>query len=310
MADHSPCSTLILKGLQRTEDGMKTTRALIESHPVLSFFALAFTLSWGAVLMVVGPSGFLGTKQIPEVLEPILYMAMVVGPSVAGILFTGLLYGRTGLQEFGSRLLRWRVGARWYAVALLTAPLSMMAVLFALSLTSPVYLPGIFITDDKATVVLSAIAGGLTAGTFEELGWTGFAISRMRLRYGVLGTGLFVGVLWGAWHFPLFSGSGNSSGTVPPALYLLVLLFSVLPAFRVLMVWVYDRTGESLLVAILMHVSLTASTLILMPLATSGVTAVTYDLVLAAVLWVVVGAVALANHGHLARQPPLRRRMA
>jgi CAAX protease family protein len=288
---------------------MTTIKAFVKDHPVLSFFALAFTLSWGAVLMVVGPSGFLGTKEIPEVLNPFLYVAMVVGPSVAGILFTGLLYGRAGLREFGSRLLRWRVGARWYAVALLTAPLLMMAVLFALSLTSPVYLPGIFIADDKATVLLSGIAGGLTAGIFEELGWTGFAIPRMRLRYGVLGTGLFVGVLWGAWHFPLFSGSGNSSGTVPPGLYLLVLLFSVLPAFRVLMVWVYDRTG-SLLVAILMHVSLTASTLILMPLATSGVTAVSYDLVLAAALWVVVGAVALANHGHLTRQPPLRRRMA
>jgi hypothetical protein len=63
-------------------------------------------------------------------------------------------------------------------------------------------------------------------------------------------------------------------------------------------------------VAILMHVSLTASTLIFMPLATSGVTAVTYDFVLAAALWVVVGAVALANHGHLTRRPTLRRRMA
>ena len=129
------------------------------------------------------------------------------------------------------------------------------------------------------------------------------------MRHGVLGTGLAVGVLWGAWHFPLFSGSSVTSGVVPPALYLLVLLFSVLPAFRVLMVWVYDRTG-SLLVAILMHVSLTASTLIFMPLATSGVTAVSYDLVLAAALWVVVGVVALANGGHLSRQPPLRRRVA
>jgi membrane protease YdiL (CAAX protease family) len=146
------------------------------------------------------------------------------------------------------------------------------------------------------------------AGIFEELGWTGFAIPRMRLRYGVLATGLIVGVLWGAWHFPLFSGSGSSSGALPPALYLVVLLFSVLPAFRVLMVWVYDRT-ESLLVAILMHVSLTASTLILMPLATSGVTAVTYDLVLAAVLWVFVAAVAVANGGHLSRQQPLRGRV-
>jgi membrane protease YdiL (CAAX protease family) len=286
---------------------MKIIKAFVKRYQALTYFALAFTLSWGAVLTVVGPGGFLGTKEIPEVLEPFLYVAMVVGPSVAGILLTGLVYGREGLRELLSRLLRWRVGARWYAIALLLAPLSMMAVLFALSLTSPVYLPGIFVTEDKAALLLTGIAGGLVAGIFEELGWTGFAIPRMRLRYGVLGTGLTVGVLWGAWHFPLFSGSASSSGALLPALYLLVLLFSVLPAFRVLLVWVYDRT-ESLLVAILMHVSLTASTLILMPLAI-GVAAVTYDLVLAAVLWVVVGVVAVVGGRHLTRQP-LRRRMA
>jgi hypothetical protein len=45
------------------------------------------------------------------------------------------------------------------------------------------------------------------------------------------------------------------------------------------------------------------------PLAT-GVALVTYDLVWAAVLWVVVGAVAVANGGHLSRQPPPQRRVA
>jgi uncharacterized protein len=143
-------------------------------------------------------------------------------------------------------------------------------------------------------------------GIFEELGWTGFAIPRMKLRYGILGTGLIVGVLWGAWHFPpFFWGSGAASGTLPLALFLPVLLFTWLPAYRVLMVWVYDRT-ESLLVAMLMHVSLVASNVILVPLAT-GVALVTYDLVWAAVLWVVVGAVAVANGGHLSRVPPQRR---
>jgi len=76
----------------------------------------------------------------------------------------------------------------------------------------------------------------------------------------------------------------------------------------VLMVWVYDRT-ESLLVAMLMHASLTASTLIVAPLAISGIVLLTYQLVWAAALWVVVGAVALATRGHLSRQP-LRRRAA
>ena len=102
---------------------MTTIKALIKSHPLLSYFALAFAISWGAILIVVGPGGILGTKEIPEVLMPFLYLAMLVGPSVAGILLTGLLYGRVGFRDLLARMTRWRVGARWYAVALLTAPL-------------------------------------------------------------------------------------------------------------------------------------------------------------------------------------------
>jgi hypothetical protein len=67
------------------------------------------------------------------------------------------------------------------------------------------------------------------------------------------------------------------------------------------MVWVYDRTG-SLLVAMLMHMSLIISNVILVPLAI-GVHLVTWSLVLAAALWVVVAAVAVANRGQLSRQP-------
>jgi hypothetical protein len=109
-----------------------------------------------------------------------------------------------------------------------------------------------------------------------------------------------VGLLWGAWHFPLFSESASSSGALPPVLYLSVLLFSFLPAYRVLMVWVYDRTG-SLLVAVLMHAPLAASQMILIPPAISGVQVVTYDLVFAAALWVVVAVVAVVNAGQPSR---------
>jgi membrane protease YdiL (CAAX protease family) len=118
---------------------MKTIKAFIKRHPLLSYFALAFAISWGGILIAVGlgPGGFSATPQQLQMAVPYAVPAMILGPSVAGILLTGLLYGRAGLREFRSRLLRWRVGARWYAVALLTAPLSMMAVLLALSLVSP-----------------------------------------------------------------------------------------------------------------------------------------------------------------------------
>ena len=69
------------------------------------------------------------------------------------------------------------------------------------------------------------------------------------------------------------------------------------------MVWVYDRTGGSLLVAMLMHASLTASNVILAPQVIEGLTGFTWSLVLAVALWVVVAAVAVANRGQLSREP-------
>ena len=292
---------------------MKTIKAFIKRHPLLSYFALAFAISWGGMLLAVGlgPGGFSATPQQVQMAVPYAVPAMILGPSVASILLTGLLYGRAGLREFRSRLLRWRVGARWYAVALLTAPLSIMAVLLALSLLSPEFLPSIFTASDKPILFLMGIAVGLVAGIFEELGWTGFAVpTLLRLPYGVLSTGLIVGVLWGAWHFFVnFWGSGVTSGELSLAIFLPVWLLGTLvgslTAYRVLVVWVYERTG-SLLVAMLMHVSLATFTFILTP-PLGGAPYWVIGFAYAAALWVVVAAVAVAQGGHLSRQPLPRR---
>jgi uncharacterized protein len=294
---------------------MMTIRVIARGHPLLSYFALTFAISWGAILLAVGlgPGGFSATPQQFQMAVPYAVPAMILGPSVAGILLTGLLYGKAGLREFRSRLLRWRVHARWYAVALLTAPLSMIAVLLALSLASPEYLPRIFTAGDKLALLLMGIAVGLSAGIFEELGWTGFAVPAfLRLRYGVLVTGLIVGVMWGVWHLPVnFWGSGVISGELSLAIFLPVWILSILvgslTAYRVLMVWVYERTG-SLLLAMLMHVSLAASTFVLTP-PVGGSPYWIMGFAYAAALWIIVAAVAMANGGHLARRP-LEKRVA
>jgi len=289
---------------------MATITAFIKRHALPAYFALTFAISWGAVLVVIGgPGGLRGTTAQSDPLFPFVYLAMLAGPSVAGILLTGLVDGRAGLRDLMGRLLEWNVDARWYAVALLTAPLLMTATLLTLSLASPTFLPGILTSPGKASFLLFGIAVGLGAGCFEELGWTGFAVPRLRGRYGVLTTGLIAGGLWGAWHLLVVVwGIGSSAGTLPLALFVPLDLFSFLPAYRVLMVWLYDRTG-SLLVAMLMHASLTASMLILGPLAISGGTLLTYELVFAAALWAVVAAVAVTGRRHLSRLP-LRKRVA
>jgi membrane protease YdiL (CAAX protease family) len=281
-----------------------TMTRLVRRHPVLAYYALAFAISWGAILMIVGPGGFLETTSTSPSFA-LVGFASILGPSLAGVLLTFLMDGRAGWRDLLTRLRRWRVGVRWYAVALLTAPAVTTLTLLALSLTSPAFLPGIITSEDKASLLLTGIAIGLLVPVFEELGWTGFATPRLRRRHGVLGTGLAMGLLWGTWHLPLFAASAASSGGIPPALFMAAMLFAWLPPYRVLMVWVYDRTG-SLLLAMLMHMPIVVSQYVLNPEAISAEQMFMSLIATGAALWLVVGVVALANGGRITRDRDVR----
>jgi membrane protease YdiL (CAAX protease family) len=287
-------------------------KAFVESHAEPIYFGLAFAISWGGLLAIGGLGGLSGATWQSDPLLPYLTLAMLGGPSIAGLLLTSLVYGGTGFRQLLSRLLRWRVGARWYSLALLSAPVVFTVVHFALALASPLFLPSIVSTTNRASLLLFGIAGALTVGVFEELGWTGFASPRLRRRYSALATGLIVGVPWGAWHLltnDIWIASTYSGG-LPLRVFVtlngLGLVVGQLPAYRVLMVWVYDRTG-SLLVAMLMHASLSACTFILGPPRLTGLALVAYGFALAAAWWIVVAVIAITTRRRLCRQPVWRR---
>ena len=142
---------------------------------MVTYYALVFAISWGGILLLVGgPGGIPGRSEQVETMMPLVLMALFVGPSVAGILVTALMSGRAGLRELLSRLLRWRVRARWYAAALLPAPFLVTTALLALSVFSPEFTPGIVTADNKIALLLFGIGWGLLGGgLLEELGWTG-----------------------------------------------------------------------------------------------------------------------------------------
>jgi uncharacterized protein len=270
------------------ENIMTMAKEFIKTHSLPIYFTLTFVISWGVILLIAGPGG------IPEAADQamILGMAMLLGPSLAGTLLTALTAGREGLGGLLSSAFRWRVGARWYAVALLTAPLATVIVLFVLVPFSPRFLPSILNADEKLSLLFMGLVAGLFVGTFEELGWTGFAVPTMRLRSGMVTTGIVIGLLWGAWHFIMFWERDSCSGALPLAI-LLARLFAWLPAYRILLVWVFDHT-ESLLVVILMHVSLVATLVITEPPLT-GEWLLIFILGKAVVLWFIVAAVTMAR---------------
>jgi hypothetical protein len=61
---------------------MKTIKAFIKRHPLLSYFALTFAISWGLalIIIVVGPGGILATPEQFEMLVPFVALATLAGP--------------------------------------------------------------------------------------------------------------------------------------------------------------------------------------------------------------------------------------
>jgi membrane protease YdiL (CAAX protease family) len=277
-------------------------RRFLTRHAVAAYFVLTFAISWGGVFLAIGGwPGFSAVQAQDHPLFPLVVVAMLAGPGLASLTLTTLVYGRQGLRALRTRLLDWRAGASWHAVAVLAAPLVALTVAAALSRVSTELMPGFLVASDTTRLVLLGMTVGLVAGVFEEIGWTGFAIPHLRRRHGVLATGLVVGVLWSAWHIPVVAwGMGDRAGSIPLPAFIVIDGLASLPAFRVLMVWVYDRT-QSLPVAIVMHASLTATTLILAPQIT-GFLLLAYGLTFAGAVWATLAVLAMGSR-YSRRQP-------
>jgi membrane protease YdiL (CAAX protease family) len=213
----------------------------IKQIPVILYFTLACIISWLSLLPIIGVAGFLGKTAPSDNQMPLLFIAMCAGPSIAGILSIYLIDGRGGFKKLVSRLVKWKVKFRFYLIALFTAPVVTIVTFLILSLSSPKFIPVIFSSEGKWMLIIGGIAGAIMVGFFEELGWTGFAIPKLRARFNIITTGLFVGIVWGILPFPLFTIK-DPSGMIPLILLLMARLLTHLPAFRILMTWVYDRT--------------------------------------------------------------------
>ncbi len=275
-------------------------RNFIQRHAVIIYFALAYLIAWGGIFSVVGWDGLTGKTQDANASLPVI-AAMFGGPCLAGILMTALAEGRAGLRGLWSRQRRWRVNWRWYVLALSITPVLFGGVLLSLALVSPVFVPGLFTTSDRVTLVALGSSVTFIVGLLEEIGWTGFATPALLRRHSTLATALIIGVNWGLWHFlPDWWGSAAVFGGLFAPHFLVWWLQLI--AFRILMTWVYTHT-QSLWVGQLMHASYTGSQAVLAPTtlailnstAASPADSVLWNTVFAVALWVTVAIVITAQ---------------
>ncbi len=226
---------------------------LLAGHPLLSFFVIAFAGAWVVELPVV--LSRTGTGLLPYTLPPIVVALMIAGatfagPTVAAFVMVRVTEGREGPRRLLRRYVQWRVKVRWYLVVLLVIP--------AGEVLGAIVLPGVLASYQPVTLGLAAgyplalvttlILGGPLG---EEPGWRGFALPRLQTAYGPLTGSVILGVLWALWHLPLFW-----SGVWTPLSVANVVMFIVMiTLLTVVMTWVFNNAGGSLLITMLMHAS-------------------------------------------------------
>lgn len=248
-------------------------------HPLLNYFCLTLLISWSGALAVAFPDLSRG-HAVSKLAGILMFPAMLLGPSISGIVLTILVDGKVGLRGLMHRMLRWRVTPKWFALLLLP-PVVLLLVLYCLQFTvSAAFSPNHFYIG---------IFFGIPAGILEEIGWTGYAYPKMLAKWNPLWSAVLLGLLWSLWHLPVINFLGAS---VPHGHYWLhfFLAFALaMTAMRVLICWLY-RSTESVLLAQLMHITSTGALVIFSPPVSPGAEAMWYA-IYGCALWLVAGVV-------------------
>ena len=255
--------------------------SLVKRHPIITFFVLALALSWWPwILYAFG-----------------LYPAPIAsfGPFLAALVVLAITQGKSGIGGLLRRMVRWRVGLRWYAVALLL-PVGIALAATALNVLLGAQAPsaadlggwtGLFSTF--AVVLLIPGIGG----TWEEPGWRGFALPSLQAGRSALVASLILGAVWALWHLPFVVATGQMGG------WDIVIIL----AWTLVLTWVYNGTGGSVLIVMLFHAMFNTVSLSFISPMFSGADSVRQSWLLAAV-WcaVAVAVVVVAGPKHLSRK--------
>lgn len=203
----------------------------------LKFFLLAFALSTPFLLV----SAATGGELLPRL--PVAAL-MAVCPMTAALI---LVYGEdkaAGVVALLKRSFDYkRIGAKvWYAPILLLM-LGTTALSYGVMRWMGVPLPAPQLPVLTALVLFVVF---FIAALGEELGWSGYVTDPMQVRWGALQTGILLGLVWAAFHIVALVQAQRS----PPWIAWWCLNTV---ATRVVMVWLYNNTGQSVFAAALFH---------------------------------------------------------
>lgn len=220
---------------------------------IVFFSVWTFLFSWAAWAPVV----LANLHTTETVAGAVLFFVGGFGPSVVGTVFLLRSPDAGGFRELLSRTFSFsRIPAGPLLLAVLVYP-----ALFLLSSLIYVATGGVwpeFAGFAGMVESIPAFVGGVLLTFFlgpfsEEIGWRGFALPRVQRQYGPLWSSLVVGVIWWAWHIPLFFMEGTLHATQGLLSAFSVGYLITVLSYSVFFTWLYNQTRKSIWIAIIAH---------------------------------------------------------
>jgi membrane protease YdiL (CAAX protease family) len=217
---------------------------VVKGNPIITFILLAYALAW----IIESPLVIL-TDSVTDTQGLVIVILASNVPSGVAIVLTAIVLGRGALRKLLGHLLIWRVNPLWYLVVVL-GPVALVAGMVGLNtlLGGPALSLGMPLVSVAIFFGFSIFPGSALG---EEIGWRGYVLPRLQSRMSALSAALLLAPIWALWHLPLWLTGGP--GRTP-----LIYAGFVLSAFAlsVLLTWVYNSTGGSLLLVVLLHATI------------------------------------------------------
>jgi membrane protease YdiL (CAAX protease family) len=227
---------------------------VLARHPLVFYFLIAFSFSWLVFLPLV--LTYYGVLNVSPSIVGVLGIVGLLGPVLSGFIMTAVTEGGAGIRRWLRGIVRWRVGFQWYLFVLIGLPVVMVlgTIVRPGALESFQTLAPLFVLPYLSAFVFMVLIGG---PLFEEPGWSGFAQPRLQRLHGPLVGGLILGSLWALWHLPAFLIPSQDLTDIPPRGTVLdfVVFALALIGLRLIIMWVFNNTRGSVLMAILVHAS-------------------------------------------------------
>jgi membrane protease YdiL (CAAX protease family) len=236
-----------LEDQDRSEDNLPLSANAERLLPLWVFLALSAALSWTVWLWPIDHRLALVTKFHGwRSTWPLYNIKMMIGGALPGLLALvwAAVQGRQQLRDLLSSLFAWRTKFRWYALSM-----ALPSLVFVLSACAVLMLfPGK--PGRLSALVLVNTLLALPGVVSEEIAWRAFALRKLQHRYSRLSSALIIGVYWAVWHIPMWLQTVRLLTAVQ-----LVIICVNLICWSVIFAFLYERSGQSLPVTILLHLT-------------------------------------------------------